>query len=393
MPVHAITRIVGSMRHAGCPKPRLLFADLRLSAQGITGSAFSDASDVVAWLGAVQAQDYSAAKWALGLRMPVGMANDSIIEGAIANGRVLRTHVMRRTWQFVSAKDLRWMLDLVAPRLIAHSAGRYRQLGLDAATFGRCATILAKTLDGGHALTRDEICSAFEREGVSAHGPRLSHLLVRAELDGLICSGPPRGSHHTYVLLEHRAPLRVPLRRDEAVAELVRRYFRSRGPASLRDFVWWSGLTAKEARAGVMAIQSSLAADVVNGETFWWQNDAPAPVGSPSVHLLPAFDEYVLAYRDRTAVLNTKYSERLNAGGGMLRPVVIIDGRVAGTWRRTALGVGTISMKAEMFAPVGERERLGIAGAAQRYAEFLQRDARIDVVATACRRSSSPHTS
>ena len=383
----------GSMTHTACAEPRLPFAALRLSAQGISCSVFSDASDVVAWLGAVQAQDYSAAKWALGLRMPVGMANDSIIEGAIANGGILRTHVMRRTWQFVAAPDLRWMLDLVAPRLITRSAGRYRQLELDAATFGRCATILAKTLDGGHALTRDEIGSAFERAGVSADGPRLSHLLVRAELDGLICSGPPRGRNHTYVLLEHRAPLGVPLRRDEAVAELVRRYFRSRGPASLRDFVWWSGLTAKEARAGVMAIRSSLATDVVNGETFWWQNDAMALVVSPCVHLLPAFDEYVLAYRDRTAVLDTKYSEHLNAGGGMLSPVIIIDGRVAGTWRRTALGVGTVSMKAEMFASVGERERLAIAGAAQRYAEFLQRDARIEVVATACRCASPPHQS
>lgn len=393
MPTHAITRIAGSMRHAGSPEPRHLFAALRLSAQGITGSGLSDASDVVGWLGAVQAQDYSAAKWALGLRMPIGTANDSIIEGAIANGSILRTHVMRRTWQFVSAKDLRWMLDLVAPRLIARSQGRYRQLGLDAATFGRCATILAKTLDDGHALTRDEIGSAFERAGVSADGPRLSHLLVRAELGGIICSGPPRGGHHTYVLLEHRAPLRVPIRRDEAVAELVRRYFRSRGPASLRDFVWWSGLTAKEARAGVMAIRSSLAADVVNGETFWWRNDAPAPARSHCVHLLPAFDEYVLAYRDRTAVLDAKYSERVNAGGGRLSPVIIIDGRVAGTWQRTALGVGTVSMRAEMFESVRERERLAIAGAAQRYADFLQRDARIEVVATARRRSSSPHPS
>ena len=381
------------MRHAECPEPRLQFAGLRLSAQGITGSVFSDASDVVTWLGAVQAQDYSAAKWALGLRMPVGMASDSIIESAIANGRILRTHVMRRTWQFVSAKDLRWMLDLVAPRLIARSAGRYRQLGLDAATFGHCATILAKTLEGGHALTRDEISSAFERAGVSAHGPRLSHLLVRAELDGLICSGPLHGRHHTYVLLEDRAPLQVPLGRDEAVAELARRYFHSRGPASLRDFVWWSGLTAREARAGVMAIQSSLTADIVNDETFWRETHAPTQVGSPCVHLLPAFDEYVLAYRDRSAVLDSKYSERLNTGGGMLRPVVVVDGRVAGTWRRTALGVGTVSIEAEMFASVGERERLAIAGAAQRYAEFLERHARIDVVATPCRRSSSPHPS
>ncbi len=378
------------MRHAGRTERRPLFAALRLSAQRITGSVFSDASDVVAWLGAVQAQDYSAAKWALGLRMPVGMANDSIIQGAIANGGILRTHVMRRTWHFVSAKDLRWMQDLVAPGLIARSTGRYRQLGLDSATFCRCAGILAKTLDGGHALTRDEIGSTLGHAGVSADGPRLSHLLVRAELDGIICSGPPRGSHHTYVLLEHRAPLRVPLRRDEAVAELARRYFRSRGPASLRDFVWWSGLTAKEARAGLMAIQSHLVADVVNGETFWLPNEAPATVGSTCVHLLPAFDEYVLAYRDRTAVLDTKYSERLNAGGGMLSPVIIIDGRVAGTWRRTALRGGTVSMKAEMFTSMGERERLALDGAAQRYAEFLQRGARIEVVATACRRSSSP---
>jgi len=381
------------MRYVESLEQRSLFAALRLSAQGISGTPFSSASDVVAWLGAVQAQDYSAAKWALGLRMPIGMATESIIEGAIADGSILRTHAMRRTWQFVSAKDLRWMLDLVAPRLIARSAGRYRQLELDAATFERSAAILSKILDSGHALTREEIRSAFERAGISADGPRLSHLLVRAELDGLICSGSRRGSHHTYGLLEHRALERVSLRRDEAVAELVRRYFRSRGPASLRDFVWWSGLTSKEALAGVMAIRSSLATDVVNGETFWWQDDAPAPVVPHCVHLLPAFDEYLLAYRDRTAVLDARYSERLNAGGGMLSPVIIIDGRVAGTWRRTVLGVGTASIRANMFASFGQREKLDIAGAAQRYAQFLQRDARIEVVATASRRSSLPRPS
>ena len=371
------------MRRAGRPEPRPLLAAQRLAAQRITGSAFSGAPDVVEWLGAVQAQDASAAKWAVGLRMPVGMAKDATIEGAIASGSILRTHVMRGTWHFVSPKDLRWMLDLVAPRLIARSAGRYRQLGLDAATFARCARILEKTLDGGHALTRDEIGATLGHSGVSADGPRLAHLLVRAELDGIICSGPPRGRHHTYVLLGHRAPLRAPRPRGEAVAELARRYFRSRGPASLRDFVWWSGLTTREARAGLMAIESRLVADVVNGETLWWSNEAPATAGSICVHLLPAFDEYVLAYRDRTAVLDAEHAERLNAGGGMVAPVIVIDGRVAGTWRRTALRVGSVSLKADLFAPMGDGERLALDGAAQRYAEFLQRDAHVEVVAAA----------
>ena len=377
------------MRRERSPEPRPSLADLRLSAQHITRSAFADPSDVVAWLGAVQAQDYSAAKWAVALRMPAGTATESTIERAVANGSILRTHVLRRTWQFVSATDLRWMRELVRAGLIARSACRYRQLGLDAPTFRRCAAVLEKTLDEGRALTRDELGSMLEHADVLVNGPRLSHLLVRAELDGLICSGPPRGGHHTYVLLEDRVPPRTPLSRGEAVAELARRYFRSRGPASLRDFVWWSGLTAKEARAGVNAIQSTLAADDLDGETYWWSDENPAPVASPCMHLLPAFDEYVLAYRDRTLVLDTRYSKRLNAGGGMLSPVIVMDGRVVGTWRRVPLAPGKVSIRADMFGPVTERERLALARAAQRYAEFLQRAARLDVVATACRRPLS----
>ena len=374
-------------------EPRLPLAALRLSAQRITGSVVGDASKVVAWLGLMQAQDYSAAKWAVALRMPAGIATESTVERAVACGSILRTHVVRRTWHFVSVKDLRWMLKLVASRLIARSADRYRQLGIDAATFGRCTKILARTLDDGRALTRDALGSTLEHAGILARGPRLSHLLVRAELEGLICSGPPRGGHHTYMLLDRRAPLTAPLTtplaRDEAVAELARRYFRSRGPASLRDFVWWSGLAAKEARAGVKAIDASLAAGVLEGETYWWSNEAPTAIESPCVHMLPAFDEYVLAYRNRAAVLDTHQSKRLNAGGGLLRPAIIIDGRVAGTWRRTLLGPSTVSIDAEMFTPVGARERLAIAGAARRYAEFLQREARLEVVTAACRGSPS----
>lgn len=372
------------IRHMRQTEPRLPLAALRRSAQRITGSVMRDASEVVAWLGLMQAQDYSAAKWAVALRMPAGVATESTVERAVAGGSILRTHVVRRTWHFVSAKDLRWMLKLVASRLIARSADRYRQLGIDAATVGRCIKILARTLDDGRALTRDALGTTLEHAGISARGPRLSHLLVRAELEGLICSGPPRGGRHTYMLLDRRAPLTTPLARDEAVAELARRYFRSRGPASLRDFVWWSGLAAKEARAGVKAIEASLAAGVLDGETYWWSSETPTAMESPCVHMLPAFDEYVLAYRNRAAVLDTHQSKRLNAGGGLLRPAIIIDGRVAGTWRRTLSGPSTVSIDAEMFTPVGARERLAIAGAARRYAEFLQREMRLEVVTGAC---------
>jgi Winged helix DNA-binding domain len=346
-----------------------VLAHRRLHAQQIARHDFRRPGDVVEWLGAVQAQDYGAAKWALGLRLPEGVTDVSI-ERALTEGDILRTHALRGTWQLVSPKDVRWMLALVAPRLVARFATRHRQLELDAATFRRSHIALGRALRDGNHLTRDELAAFLRRAGISTTGQRLAHLLARAELDVLICSGPRRGKLPTYALLDQRAPnppARLP--RDEALAELARRYFRSRGPATIADFVWWSGLTGSEARAGLESVKSSLTSEQINGQIYW-RSDEPAPrIRSTTAHLLPAFDEYLIAYRNRDAMLDPEQVKRLNAGGGMLGPCIVLDGGVIGTWRRV-LRRRTVAIELDLFESA-LNVKPAIRAAAARYAAFL----------------------
>ena len=347
----------------------------RLIAQQIARPALRTLHDLVARLGAVQAQDYAAVKWAAGLRL-AGEATDAGIERAIADGVVVRTHALRGTWQLVAPADVRWMLDLVAPRLIASYATRYRQLELDAATFRRGDEVLTQALRDGAQLTRAELASALETAGISTSGQRLAHLLQRAELEALICGGARRGKQFTYTLLENRAPDSPPrLERDEALAELALRYFRSRGPATLDDFKWWSGLAPADARAGLDAVQSRLASTVIESRTYWHDKDAVAKARSPEAFLLPAFDEYLIAYRDRDAVLDPRYVKRLNAGGGILGAGIVLDGRVIGTWRRT-LARDAVAIELDLFEETAPRERQVIEVAARRYGGFHGLEAR-----------------
>lgn len=308
-------------------------AHARLCTQRLASAPLTRAQDVVRWLGAVQAQDYSSAKWALALRMcdPTSAA----IDRAFAAGRILRTHVMRPTWHFVTPADIRWMLELTAPRVRAATAHYDGQLGLDARTIARSNKAIAAALRGGRQLTRQELKLALQRAGVASDGvQRLAHLTMHAELEGVICSGALRGRQFTYALLDERAPGTRRWPRDQALAELTRRYFTSHGPAQVQDFAWWSGLTTRDARTGLEMIQRDLASEVIDGRTYWWSSRTPAATSpARAAYLLPPYDEYLIAYRDRGAAFP--------GGGGRSNPSrdpfggsVVIDGQVAGRWKR-----------------------------------------------------------
>src|SRR6266568_4837740 len=243
----------------------LNIAHQRLHNQFIAQQAFEKADDVVRWLGAVQAQDYAAAKWALGLRMQ--NSTDDLIEQAFTDGTILRTHVMRPTWHFVLPADIRWMLALTAPRVLATIAYYDRTLELDDAVFSQSNAVLAKALQGGKQLTRAELFSELQQAGIATDNlQRIGHILMHAELDGIICSGARRGKQFSYALLDERAPQARTLDCEEALAEFARRYFTSRGPATLQDFVWWSGLTVADARAGLEMVKPQLVHAVVDGQ-------------------------------------------------------------------------------------------------------------------------------
>jgi Winged helix DNA-binding domain len=263
---------------------------VRLHSQRLSFTRFTRPDEVVSWLGAVQAQDYSAAKWAVGQHMR--QATDQIIEKAFAEGSILRTHVLRPTWHLVAPADIRWMLELTAPRVRGAIGFNCRRMSMDEALFKRSQKALIAALRGGRQLTRDALRQVIQRAGIATDGVRLVLILMRAELDGVICSGARIGKQFTYALLDERVPRSNALTRDEALAELTRRYFTSRGPATVKDFVWWSGLTAADARAGIEMTGRRLVREVIDGKTCWRSSSAQAVIRrTRAVYFLPAYDE------------------------------------------------------------------------------------------------------
>ena len=278
------------------PHPRTAppsIADRRLVAQRFLDKRPLSPAPLVAWFGGVQAQDYAGASWALGQRAPGTTRAD--IDAALASGEILRTHVLRPTWHFVAPADIRWMLALTGPRVKRILAPYDRNLEIDAALLRRTRTVLAKLLRG-HQLTRAEIGQGLARAGIAAEGRRLVHLVSHAELDGLLCSGALRGKHFTYALLDERAPAVPLLSRDEALAELARRFFTSHGPATLADFAWWSGITQADGKRGIEAAAAHLTEEAI-GERRYWFGDVPPGVRprGPVVRLTPNYDELFIA--------------------------------------------------------------------------------------------------
>ncbi|HEX7020770.1 MAG TPA: winged helix DNA-binding domain-containing protein [Gemmatimonadaceae bacterium] len=336
----------------------------RLYNQAIAGAARRTPADVVTWLGAVQAQEYGPATWGIALRMKAGTALDEI-ERAIDAGRILRTHVLRPTWHFVPRDDLQWMLALTAPRVRARMAPYNRRLEIDARTVVRASAVFERALGDGAYLTRAELAQHLARSGLQASGQRLAHIMLFVELDGVICSGPRRGKQFTYALLALRAPRSRELTRDEALGTLASRFLRSHGPATASDFVWWSGLLTGDARRSFEIARAR--PETVDGLTYWSvQQSARDAARDHAVHLLPVYDEYVVAYRDRRAVPHGPASVRRMAGRPLaFQHPLIINGQVAGVWRPGATG-GRLDVAP--FAPLRSRDREALHEAAARYA-------------------------
>jgi hypothetical protein len=341
----------------------------RLHNQRLEGAAFEKPEEVVAWQGAVQAQDYGGAKWAVGQR--VQGAGDSAVEQAFAKGAILRTHVMRPTWHFVAPADIHWLLALTAPRVNAVNAYMYRQLELDDRLFQRSNTAIAQALEGGQFLTRTELGTVLGQAGIVAEGMRLGYIVHRAELDAVVCSGPRRGKQCTYALLAERAPQAKTLERDEALAELTKRYFTSHGPAMAQDFAWWSGLTLADVREGLDMVKDTLIQETIGDRTYWLSPDGPAvKAPSPTAYLLPNYDEYLVSYRDNHLVFKPEYAQLFMMRNVVFSHFVVIDGRVVGTWKRT-FEKKTAVVTLRLFEPLSEAQFQAIRAAADRYGRFL----------------------
>lgn len=348
----------------------------RLRNQRLSGVPLATPEDVVSWLGAVQAQEYVDSKWALALRAR-GTSN-AAVERALTNGTILRTHVMRPTWHFVTPADIRWLLELTAPRVQRIMSSYARRLELDARILTRGIDVIARALRDRQYRTRAELAGRLQRAGLAMTGQRLAHLVMHAELEQVVCSGPRRGRQFTYALIAERAPGAPQVSRDEALATLTRRYFQSHGPATARDFAWWSGLTVADAKRGLDITKARH--EQAGGLTYWTVGrDRRGATRDDLVHLLPVYDEYLIAYRDREAVPHGP-----PAIGAQLRDSVtfqhalVIRGQVAGTWRiargREAVHVAIVPLRS-----IRSLERRALGRAVKRYERFLETPVQWDV--------------
>ncbi|WP_431217038.1 winged helix DNA-binding domain-containing protein [Puia sp. P3] len=308
---------------------------MRLVAQRLAGEGKAvSPAEVVAGFGAMQSQDYGMSKWAVGLR--IGGSHEEV-EEAIERGEILRTHVLRPTWHLVAAADIRWMLELTAPQIRTKMAFREKYLELDKKILARCRRLVGAALAKKPQMPRTELVALFKKAGIATDDNRSSHILVDAELEGLICSGPGKG---TYALLDERAPSARRLSREEALAELTRRYFSGHGPATLNDFSWWSGLLVKDVKKGVASLGAELRS-VKLKEKEYWLVDGKEGARMPSALLLPAFDEWIIGYADRAGLFATEHERKIITVNGLFRPVMVCNGLATGSWR-----------------PVEKRERL-----------------------------------
>ena len=339
----------------------------RLLNQRLLGPPFESPEDAVAWLGAVQSQDYAAAKWGIGQR--TAGATEADLDRLYDRGAILRTHVMRPTWHFVRPADIRWLLALTAPRVRAILARDDRALELEGSVRARCARLVERALRDGNHLTRSEVSAVLSRGGIACSGRRLAHLLAHLEFDALICSGPRRGKQLTYALLDERAAPAKPLPPDEALARLVRRYFTSHGPATARDCAWWSGLRIADVKLGIAAAASRLEELAVDGTPYWCAGWVEGRSRSTVAHLLPNYDEYLIAYADRGAILDPTLGARADPRL-IFSNVVMIDGRVVGSWRRLR-GKDAVALRTSLHRGLDAGEQAAVRSAARRQERFM----------------------
>ena len=348
----------------------------RLHNLGLAGPPGATPDEVVRRLGAVQSQDYGPAKWSIGERT-TGLT-DADLDAAYSAGTILRTHVLRPTWHFVTPADIRWLLRLTAARVHVTNAHMYRRLELDPALRARCTTLVATALAGGDHRTRGELKALLDAAGVATDGFRLAYLLMSAELDGVICSGPLRGRQHTYALLDERVPVTGVPEGDEALAELVLRYLASHGPATVHDLRWWSSMPIADLNRGIAALSSQLTWDEVDGVRYWSVPPADAPdLAAPKVHLLQGYDEYLVGYGPSKHVVDLagRWST-LAAGTSVPNGVALLDGQLAGHWRRT-LRRRSVTFEVALYEPFDDARTQALQAAADAQAAFLERTATV----------------
>jgi hypothetical protein len=342
----------------------------RLHNQHLSSNPFQKTEDVVSHLGAVQAQDFYMSKWALGMRM-LG-ATDSRVETDFNDGKILRTHMLRPTWHFVTPEDIGWVLKLTSPRVQFQNAHMYRREELDEKILSKAHKVLVLALQGNNFLTRAELSTQLGKASLLATGQRLGYILMHAELSGLICSGPRREKQFTYALMEERVTSVKKIEGEKALAELTLRYFTSHGPAQVRDFVWWSSLSKNQALVGLDLVKDKLVQEVIDEKTYWSSPDSkPKELESPKAFFMSIYDEYTIAYNDRSALGVQMTAEKLLSMGNALTSVLIVDGLIVGTWKRIFTKKG-VEVTVSPFRKLNQNEKVVVKEEAERFGKFLE---------------------
>lgn len=310
----------------------LNIAQMRLANQRIITTDLTTPKAVVTHMGALQAQDYTMAKWAVGLRMP--NATDALIESALDAGQLVRTHVLRPTWHLVAAEDARWLLKLTAPHIYPAMKSWNIKLGLDAATYNKSNKIIEHALANNNHLTRDELTMVLTKNGIEAATSRSTLLMFSAELEAIVCNGVMRGKQQTYALMDEKVPKGLVFTREEAISALAQRYFNSHAPATLHDFQWWSGLPMGDARKGIEVLKNDFASEKIDNQTYYFKPNYQATQPTESIHFLPSFDEFLVSYKDRSAAIAPHLKALAMTSNGIFKPVIVVNGQVIGVWKR-----------------------------------------------------------
>lgn len=306
----------------------------RLVSQKLYKTSDFSPQEIVHHLGAMQAQDYAMAKWAVGSRCH---ASEKEIEEAVNSAKIIRTHILRPTWHFVSADDIYWMLDLSAPQVKRFTSSAAKKFGYDEKKLNQTNVSIEKLLAGNNHLSRDEIMQELNIKKTSKEDFLSAAIMMNAELDGLVCNGRMKGKQITYALLEERVlKPKTKLTKEEGLAKLALRYFESHGPATALDFSWWSGFPPTICQKTINAIELQLNHITVDNQQYWFKKDLKDEnYSSESIHFLPAFDEILISYKTREASFNTEHQSKVFTNNGIFKPIILENGKVIGIWKRT----------------------------------------------------------
>jgi len=342
-------------------------ANRRLQAQLLTGGGGVSATEVVKHMGAMQAQDFAMSKWGVGVRSGLDEAE---VTRAIEYGDIIRTHAMRPTWHLVHADDVRWILALTSPGVKRAYLSFGKKLGMDEKVLSGYNRKIARMLAGGEAMTRDDIMQVLNVDRNNKDDYRPSVIMMHAEQEAVVCNGPMQGKEITYVLMDTRVPTGEKLKREEVLARLAFTYFNSHGPATVADFSWWSGLGLTDARRGAEAVASQLESTTADGLT-WYFTDHGLPARK-ALQLLPAFDEYLVSYKDREASIASSHQPHAFTKNGIFKPVIVDGGNVVGTWKREVKG-NKVAIETTLFEELPAARSKAIDKQKKLFAEFLGR--------------------